>query len=83
MKCKYCDKEATWLNHYNNSYYCDEHANDKVKQLMLELDESSNTCKDWFEKIYESDPNKVNFTFKKSKWGKKEDANNSRRQTDF
>ena len=59
-KCKYCENKAEWLNPYNNSYLCNDHAIIKCKELMKEYNEiNSDTPKDWFIKIIEDDPNLI------------------------
>lgn len=83
MKCKYCDNKAVWKNPYNNSYYCDSHADEKVNQLIEEYnDHLSPTKKDWFIKIVESDPDLINVVFT-PKGGNGNNAYNNWESTDI
>lgn len=54
MKCKYCDKEAKWINPHNRMPLCDDHAKEKLNQLDEEF-ETKDTLKDWFLGVYEDD----------------------------
>ena len=83
MKCRYCNDNATWINPYNNYYYCDKHADEKVKQLMLDCNDSlATTKKDWFIKIINEDPNLVNLVLNPAD-GDNMYAYNSGKQADF
>lgn len=58
MKCKYCDRDALWLNPVTNYYLCEEHAINKMKQLQKKLNQyDSDTLKDWFFKVQKDENN--------------------------
>lgn len=49
-KCKYCDKKSEWINPYTGAHMCNEHAAEKLSQLMAEFKLDDMTFKDFFKR---------------------------------